>query len=81
MTKPMATARFEAGRLLCGHVRDYLAVSKLKGKDINWHEGSGWISRTFTIHGPQDDVLPVYRGLVRWAEDLERLEDSQGNLG
>jgi diadenosine tetraphosphatase ApaH/serine/threonine PP2A family protein phosphatase len=74
MTKPMATVRFEAGRLLCGHVRDYLAVSKLEGKDINWHEGSGWISRTFTIRGPQADVLPVYGELVRWAETLDEQE-------
>lgn len=50
----------EVGCLLFGQVRDFLERERFKGRNIQWHEGRGWLSRVFTIRGDADDVQRVY---------------------
>lgn len=52
MTKPeVKVYELEVGCLLFGTVRDNLTKLKMKGYDLNWKEGSGWISKKFFISG------------------------------
>lgn len=51
--------RVEVGRLLCGSMRDMLESEKVCGRDIRWHESSGFISRTFTIAGAPKDIAAI----------------------
>jgi hypothetical protein len=60
---------FTAGRLLCGHVRDFLKESIFLGKDIEYLESSGWFERTFTIKGNAQDILEIKEAINEWAKD------------
>lgn len=67
----MNSFQFEAGCVMCGAVRDFLAAEKLKGRDIRWHEGSGWFSRQFTVAGAPADVRFVSDRLRDWIRQLD----------
>jgi hypothetical protein len=58
--------RISVGRLLCSHVRDYLAQQKLRGFQIEYHESSGLLEREFTIAGDRDCVLLIKDALEQW---------------
>lgn len=66
----MSAREFEVGRLLCSQVRDYLARCQMLGNRIQWREGSGWISRVFTVVG--DDADSVVDHLKNQVYDLNR---------
>ncbi len=51
MNRPMhEVIQLDVGRLNCRSLRDYLGAMKVAGHDVNWHEGSGWVERRFTIN-------------------------------
>jgi len=60
---------FTAGRLLCGHIRDFLASRKFAGMEIEWMESSGWLERTFTVKGRDEDVQLINRAIAKWKAD------------
>jgi len=62
----MAQFSFQAGRLLCGTVRDYLNKCKWEGKNIDFLESSGFFEREFTIKGDLDDVTEILEDLREW---------------
>ena len=66
----MKCIRFEAGILLCRHVREMLKSEIFCGRKIKFLEGRGWISRTFTITGEQQDVDRIYERLSFWKQGL-----------
>jgi len=62
---------FEAGRLICGHVREMLESEQFHGKKIRFREGKGWISRTFSIAGDEADVRAVMSRLEHYKRCLD----------
>ena len=66
----MKYIRFEAGILLCRHVREMLESEIFCGRKIKYLEGRGWISRIFTITGEKSDVEAVYERLSFWKQGL-----------
>jgi hypothetical protein len=64
-----ATAQVEVGRLLCGQIRDYLAAERFRGARIEWIEGSGFVSRVFTIMGDAAAVVAIYKRLGALSND------------
>ena len=40
---------YEIGRLYVGQFRDLLEDAKFKGHDITYREGSGWLSKNFSV--------------------------------
>lgn len=63
-----ASMKMEIGRLLCGQVRDFLNSCKFNGMDIDYIEGSGILSKTFTVKGNAHDMVIVHRSLVEWSK-------------
>ena len=61
-----ASFEFEAGRLICGHVREMLESERFYGRKIRFREGRGWISRTFSIAGDEADVRAVVSRLEHY---------------
>lgn len=55
--------QMEVGRLLCRNVREMLESEKFCGRNINFIEGKGWISRTFTVRGAPSDIDAVRQRL------------------
>ena len=66
----MRTLTFTTGRFVCGHVRDFLNQCKFKGMDVDYMESSGWIERTFTIRGSDNDIEHVSQTLQAYAKKL-----------
>jgi len=62
----MKSIQCEVGRAICRHMRDLLEGEKFSGTQIDWHEGSGWFSRVFTIKGPEADVDRVEIRIRHW---------------
>lgn len=62
----MKVIQCEVGRAICRHMRDLLEGEKFSGTRIDWHEGSGWFSRVFTIKGDEADVDRVEIRLRHW---------------
>ena len=60
---------FTVGRLLCGKVRDYLKRRRFEGDQVEWLEGSGLLSREFTIKGPPDLIMDIKRELFQWKRE------------
>jgi hypothetical protein len=67
----MAYTQMLVGRILCGKVRDYLSEERMKGRNIQWHESSGWIQRRFTISGSDADVAHIGQTLMAWFKRME----------
>lgn len=55
----IGTMNAKVGILLCSSFRDFLNRLKFKGYDISFIEGSGWITRIFTIKGSRKDLLMI----------------------
>ncbi len=66
----MKTIEFTAGRLICGHVRNFLKKCQFKGMDIMFMESDGWIERDFVISGSDNDINIVRASLDNWAKSL-----------
>jgi hypothetical protein len=49
----------KVGCMLFGTIRDNLTRLKMKGHDLHWKEGSGWLSKKFFISG--SDALAFCR--------------------
>lgn len=62
---------FEAGRLICGIVREILESEQFHGRKIRWREGKGFISRTFSIAGDPQDVKCVLERLEHYKRCLD----------
>lgn len=69
-----ASTWFVAGRLFLGAVRDFLEAEKLKGRQITWHEGAGWLEHKFTIVGELPDVRYIANRLREWANQINSEE-------
>jgi hypothetical protein len=69
----MTSLRFNVGRFLCGTVRDYLNSERFMGRSIEFIESSGFLERTFTVRGKQEDVERV----MLWMDRL-RAADQEG---
>lgn len=54
-----AITDWEVGYLWVKHVRDLLNRQKVRTPSLTWYEGSGWITRTFTIKGPRDVLVAL----------------------
>jgi hypothetical protein len=67
-----AKITIQVGRLLCRELRNYLEVLKLREPELRWHEGPGWIERTFTIVGPSATMIPLRPRLNRWRDRVNR---------
>ena len=63
----MQTIRMTVGRLLCGHVRNYLNQQRFLDQDIDYLEGQGWIEREFIIKG--NDLSRISRDIDKWSAD------------
>lgn len=46
-----AVLTFEAGILLCGQIRELLLNLRFRGHELEWREGRGWFSRSWTVKG------------------------------
>ena len=62
-----ATCWFEAGRLMCGYVRDMLELERFNGARLEWREGRGILSRRFDVRG--DDA--AIRRVAAWVSAME----------
>jgi hypothetical protein len=51
--------RFEAGRLICKPIREYLKTEQFRGRKIEVLEGCGIFSRLFTVRGDTNDLSIV----------------------
>jgi len=71
----MAYYTFEAGRLLCGQIRNFLESQKFTGRDIDFIESTGFFTRKFTVKGNDKDVLVIKKALDLWADDNGMTED------
>jgi len=49
----------EAGRLVCGRIRDFLNGCKFQGMEINFIESTGFLFRVFTIKGSKKDIFKI----------------------
>jgi hypothetical protein len=65
----MVVIQIKVGRLLCRNVRDFLAVQKVMGRNVEYVESSGFVMRTFTISGNNDDMVYVKKSLQQWVND------------
>lgn len=63
MSKEQLSFEMEVGVLLCGSVRDFLQRRKFQGLNIEWHEGSGILSRIWIIKGDREDVIAINKEL------------------
>lgn len=62
---------FNAGRLVCGQVRDFLEGLQFEGKLIEWREGRGWFTRNFIVKGKAEAVARVRQVIKRWTEETQ----------
>ena len=62
----------EVGRLLCGNMRELLISEKFSGRNIEWIEGRGWVSRLFTIKGNCEDVEKIRERIEYWMKCMEK---------
>lgn len=58
--------QFDVGRLLCGRFRDYLKSLRFSGHNIEWLEGSGILSRIFTIRGDKQALSKLSDAVRAW---------------
>ena len=70
----MAHFTYEVGRLYCGEVRNFLNKCKFQGLDIDFIEGSGWLSREFTVKGSDEAISRVYKCIEDWSNEILRQE-------
>lgn len=67
----MATYEFTVGRLLARSVRDFLARAKFGGLKIEYIESTGWIERTFTVKGSEQDLRSIDASLKEWSKKMD----------
>lgn len=67
----MAVLNLTVGRAHCGRIRDFLKRCKFKGVDIEYIESSGWIQRSFTVKGSDDDIVSIHKAYLDWAKATE----------
>lgn len=67
----MNRIELEVGIFLCRRLRDYLNKCKLKGMQIEYFEGRGWLERDFVILGKDSDIEAIDRDLKRLISSLE----------
>lgn len=60
---------FDAGILLCSHIRDFLESCQFDGMKIQFREGKGWLSRTFQIKGDREDIIRIQKALDNWKRE------------
>jgi len=66
--KSIGKITIEVGILLCSQVRNFLNECKFNGMNIEFIEGSGWVSRDFHIKGDANDIIKIKKSLDSWAE-------------
>lgn len=62
---------FEAGRLCCTPIREFLVQEQFLGRKIRFLESKGFLSRTFTISGDPIDLKYIYDRLEEYSKQLE----------
>lgn len=66
-----ASFRFDVGRLLCGAVRDYLEAEKMLERIECFHEGGGWLERTFTVGGSREQLERIRAQIMAWSQQVD----------
>lgn len=51
-----ASMSFEVGRIYWKAIRAQLDHYALRSDDFRWIEGKGWLSRYFSVSGPEDEI-------------------------
>lgn len=62
----MQTLEYTVGRFLCGKLRGYLERMRFLNPELRFHEGRGWITRTFIVMGPPEVLRQVSRDMADW---------------
>lgn len=60
-------------------MRDYLGRQKVRGRNIEFHEGRGFVKRSFTVSGDAEAVRPLYGMLPRLFFGMGSLNLVSGN--
>lgn len=68
--RDQAVFQLECGRMLCGHLREMLDSEIFLGSNIEYMEGKGFFSRTFTVRGKSVDVNRVYNRVDTWLKGM-----------
>lgn len=66
---------FEAGRLICGPIREMIESEIFYGSKIRYRESKGWFFRTFSIIGDAPDVTRLKSRLDHYKKCLEASHD------
>lgn len=61
--------KFSAGRLIWQPIRSFLEQQIVIGKQIEFVESSGFMTRNFVIKGCDEDVRLIVQSLKSWAQD------------
>ena len=66
-----AQTRFWVGLGLWGQARELLEIMKFNGHNIEWHEGRGWITRTFYVKGDKPSIDAIDITIANWSRQLD----------
>ncbi|OUS36657.1 hypothetical protein A9R01_05545 ['Osedax' symbiont bacterium Rs2_46_30_T18] len=61
--------KFSAGRFICKPIRAFLEQQIVTGKQIEFAESSGFMTRNFVIKGCDEDIKYITHSLKSWAQN------------
>ena len=61
--------KFSAGRFICKPIRAFLEQQIATGKQIEFAESSGFMTRNFVINGCAEDIKQITQSLKSWAQN------------
>ena len=61
--------KFSAGRFICKPIRAILEQQIVTGKQIEFAESAGIMTRNFVIKGCAEDIKYITQSLKSWAQD------------